>query len=72
MSKNKKSIKRKKEMSEEMDKELLDELARAENEGFSMSQYLIDNKKSIKKKDSDFKSTKQIDYQSEKAPYIFL
>ena len=61
MSKNKKSIKQKKEMSEEMDKELLDEIARAENEGFSMSQYLMDNKKSIKKKDSDFKSTKQID-----------
>ena len=61
MSKNKKSIKQKKETSEEMDKELLDEIARAENEGFSMSQYLIDNKKSIKKKDSDFKSTKQID-----------
>ena len=60
MSKNKKSIKQKKEMSEEMDKELLDEIARAENEGFSMSQYLMDNKKSIKKKDSDFKSTKQI------------
>jgi len=34
MSKNKKSIKQKKEMSEEMDKELLDEIARAENEGF--------------------------------------
>ena len=58
MSKNKKSIKQKKEMSEEMDKELLNEIARAENEGFSMSQYLIDNKKSIKKKDNDFKSTK--------------
>jgi len=61
MSKNKKSIKQKKETPEEMDKELLNEIARAENEGFSMSQYLIDNKKSIKKKDNDFKSTKQID-----------
>jgi len=53
MSKNKKSIKQKKEMSEEMDKELLNEIARAENEGFSMSQYSLD-----KKKNSDFKSTK--------------
>jgi len=61
MSKNKKNIKQKKEMSEEMDKELLNEIACAENEGFSMSQYLMDNKKSNKKKDSDFKSTKQID-----------
>jgi len=61
MSKNKKSIKQKKEMSEEMDKELLNEIARAENEGFSMSQYLMDNKKNNKKKDSGFKSTKQID-----------
>ena len=50
MSKNKKSIEQKKEMSEEMDKELLDEIARAENEGFSMSQYLMDNKKNDKKK----------------------
>jgi len=58
MSKNKKSIKHKKETAEEMDKELLDELARAENEGFSLSQHLMDNKKSIKKKDSKFKSTK--------------
>jgi len=61
MSKNKKSIEQKKEMYEEMDKELLDELANAENEGFSMSQYLMSNRKNIKKKDSNFKSTKQID-----------
>jgi len=61
MSKNKKSKGQKKEMSEEMDKELLDELANAENEGFSMSQYLMSNRKNIKKKDSNFKSTKQID-----------
>ena len=61
MTKDKKS-KRKKDMADEkMDKELLNEIAHAENEGFSMSQYLLDNKKSIKKKDSGFKSTKQID-----------
>jgi len=61
MAKDKKSKRKKDGADEKMDKELLDEIARAENEGFSMSQYLIDNKKSIKKKDSDFKSTKQID-----------
>jgi len=54
MSKNKKSIKQKKETFEEMDKELLDEIARAENEGFSMSQYLMDNKKILRKKKSSF------------------
>ena len=61
MAKDKKSERKKDGADEKMDKELLDEIARAENEGFSMSQYWIDNKKSIKKKDSDFKSTKQID-----------
>jgi len=58
MAKDKKNKWKKVEANEKMDKELLNEIARAENEGFSMSQYLIDNKKSIKKKDSDFKSTK--------------
>ena len=58
MAKDKNSKRKKNGADEKMDKELLDEIARAENEGFSMSQYLIDNKKSIKKKNSDFKSTK--------------
>ena len=61
MHKGKQSKWKKEETYEKMDKELLEELSSAENEGFSMGQYLIDNKKSIKKKDSDFKSTKQID-----------
>ena len=52
MAKDKKSKWKKDEANEKMDKELLNEIARAENEGFSMSQYLIDNKKSIKKKDT--------------------
>ena len=58
MAKDKKSKRKKDRTDKKMDKELLNEIARAENEGFSMSQYLIDNKKSIKKKDNDFKSTK--------------
>ena len=58
MAKDKKSKWKKAEANEKMDKELLDEIARAENEGFSLSQHLMDNKKSIKKKDSKFKSTK--------------
>ena len=52
MAKDKKSKWKKAEANEKMDKELLNEIARAENEGFSMSQYLIDSKKSIKKKDT--------------------
>ena len=47
MAKDKKSERKKDGADEKMDKELLDEIARAENEGFSMSQYLIDNKKSF-------------------------
>ena len=58
MAKDQESKGKKEEIYEEMDKELLDEIARAENEGFSMSQYLMNNKKSIKKKVSNFKSTK--------------
>jgi len=46
MAKDKKSEQKKDGADEKMDKELLDEIARAENEGFSMSQYLLDNKKS--------------------------
>ena len=61
MAKDKKSKWKKAEANEKMDKELLNEIARAENEGFSMSQYLMDNKKNNKKKDSGFTSTKQID-----------
>ena len=45
MAKDKKSELKKNGEDEKMDKELLDEIARAENEGFSMSQYLSDNKK---------------------------
>lgn len=45
MAKDKKSKWKKAEANEKMDKELLNEIARAENEGFSMSQYLLDNKK---------------------------
>jgi len=46
MAKDKKSKRKKDEANEEMDKELLYELARAENEGFSMFQYSINNRKS--------------------------
>ena len=46
MAKDKKSERKKNRANEKMNKELLDEIARAENEGFSMSQYLLDNKKS--------------------------
>jgi len=46
MAKDKKSKRKKDEANEEMDKKLLYELARAENEGFSMFQYLINNRKS--------------------------
>jgi len=61
MAKDQENKWKKEEIYEEMDKELLDELARAENEGFSISQYLMNNRQSVKKKDSNFKSTKQID-----------
>jgi len=54
MAKDKKSERKKDGADEEMDKELLDEIARAENEGFSMSQYLMDNKKILRKKKSSF------------------
>ena len=46
MAKDKKNEWKKDGADEKMDKELLDEIAHAENEGFSMSQYWLDNKKS--------------------------
>ena len=45
MTKNKKSKRKKDGTDKKKDKELLDEMARAENEGFSMGLNLLDYKK---------------------------
>jgi len=61
MIKDKKSKGKKEETYEGMDKELLDELALAENEGFSMAQHLMNNRKKLRKRIAKIKSAKQID-----------
>jgi len=58
MHKDKQSKWKKEETYEKMDKELLEELSSAENEGLSMGQYLINNRKIIKKRNSKFLTKK--------------